>query len=163
MEVLEKRMEKVAKQILAETGVDVSGIPGAGAAGGLGGAFIAYAEAKIVPGVEKVMSLVGFDDALNGADLVITGEGKSDLQTLEGKVPFGVLRRSAGCRVALVSGAVEHGAIACLERAGFCAIRQATPLEMALDEALEPDRARANITNAVRGVLDCIESGRGVM
>ena len=73
VELLEQRMEKVAKQILAETGVDVSGIPGAGAAGGLGGAFIAYAGAKIVPGVEKVMSLVGFDDALNGADLVITG------------------------------------------------------------------------------------------
>lgn len=119
VELLEQRMEKVAKQILAETGVDVSGIPGAGAAGGLGGAFIAYAGAKIVPGVEKVMSLVGFDDALDGADLVITGEGKSDLQTLEGKVPFGVLRHSAGCRVALVSGAVEHGAIACLEKAGF--------------------------------------------
>ena len=142
VELLEQRMEKVAKRILAETGVDVSGIPGAGAAGGLGGAFIAYAGAKIVPGVEKVMSLVGFDDALNGADLVITGEGKSDLQTLEGKVPFGVLRHSAGCRVALVSGAVEHGAIACLEKAGFCDIRQATPPEMALDEALEPDRAR---------------------
>lgn len=163
VELLEQRMEKVAKQILAETGVDVSGIPGAGAAGGLGGAFIAYAGAKIVHGVEKVMSLVGFDATLNGADLVITGEGKSDLQTLEGKVPFGVLRHSAGCCVALVSGAVEHGAIACLERAGFCAIHRATPPEMALDEALEPDRARANITNAVRGVLDCIELGRGVM
>ena len=65
--------------------------------------------------------------------------------------------------MALVSGAVEHGAIACLEKAGFCGIRQATPPEMALGEALEPERAMANITNAVRGILDCIELGRGVM
>ena len=163
LEILENRMISLAGKICEETGLDISGIKGAGAAGGLGGAFIAYAGAKIVSGAEKVMSLVGFDDALNGADLIITGEGKSDLQTLGGKVPYGVLRHSAGCRVALVSGAVEHGAIACLEKAGFYDISQTTPPEMALDEALDPDRARVNITNAVRGMLDRIGLGRGVM
>ena len=95
VEVLEKRMQARAAAILRETGRDVSAIPGAGAAGGLGGAFLAYANATLSPGISRVLDLVGFNAALLGPGpvVVITGEGRSDLQTLQGKLPLGVLHR----------------------------------------------------------------------
>jgi glycerate 2-kinase len=93
VEVLERRLNGIAAGILEATGIDVRSMPGAGAAGGLGGAFMAWFGAEAVSGIDRIMDLVGFDDLAAGADFVITGEGRSDIQTLSGKVPAGVLRR----------------------------------------------------------------------
>ena len=153
VEILEKRMEALVRQFAAETGVDVSAIPGAGAAGGLGGALIAYAGARATGGIDKVMHLTGFDDAVRNADLVITGEGRSDLQTLGGKVPSGVLRHCPGKKVALISGAIEEAARNSLEEAGFWAVRAATPAGVPLDTALMPACAEMNIRAAVKEVV----------
>ena len=117
VEILEKRLEALADRMLSETGCDVRKMPGAGAAGGLGGALAAYFGARLVPGIDEVMDRVGFEAAVDDAALIITGEGCSDIQTLAGKVPFGVVRRAAGVPVALVSGRIlDRGALA---RAGF--------------------------------------------
>ncbi len=93
VEVLEAEMLQWAAQMREETGVDVLARPGAGAAGGLGAAFMAYARPVVYPGIQRVLDLCHFDQALAGASLVITGEGRSDRQTLQGKVPLGVLQR----------------------------------------------------------------------
>lgn len=83
--------------------------PGAGAAGGLGYALMAYLNADLRSGIDIMLELAHFDDAIRDADLVITGEGRSDAQTLMGKVPCGVLARCRreGVKAWLLSGAVD--------------------------------------------------------
>lgn len=140
---LETRMEIQAARILSQTGVDVSIMHGAGAAGGLGGALHAYLGAELVPGIETVLDVVGFDKEIVDTDLIITGEGTSDLQTLSGKVPMGVLRRSKGIPVYIISGRVRNEKA--LLKAGFAAALQATPESVPTPEAIMPDVAWANL------------------
>lgn len=95
-------------QVLAN---DVRDQPGSGAAGGLGFAAKAFLGAQFRPGVEVVAELVGLDDAVRGADLVITGEGRFDAQTLRGKTPFGVARiaQRHGVPVIVIAGTLGEG------------------------------------------------------
>ncbi len=90
MELLEKGMQNYRDVIRRQFGVDCDTVEGAGAAGGLGAALSVFLNAKIQSGIETVLSLIGFDDLLSGADLVITGEGRADRQSLCGKVMQGV-------------------------------------------------------------------------
>ncbi len=98
-------------------------LPGAGAAGGLGYALMTYMGAKMHSGIEMMLELLRFDEALKGADMVFTGEGRSDRQTLMGKVAHGVLLAAGrwGVPVHLVSGAVEDAVL--LSGAGFSSVR----------------------------------------
>ena len=90
---------------------DVRDEPGSGAAGGLGFAAKAFLAAQFRPGVEVVAELVGLDEAVGGADLVITGEGRFDAQTLRGKTPFGVARiaQRQGVPVVVIAGTLGDG------------------------------------------------------
>ncbi|WP_130903388.1 glycerate kinase [Pseudomonas sp. Sample_22] len=90
---------------------DVRDEPGSGAAGGLGFAAKAFLHARFRPGVEVVAELVGLAEAVRGADLVITGEGRFDAQTLRGKTPFGVARiaRQQGVPVIVIAGTLGDG------------------------------------------------------
>ena len=100
-------------QILArELGRSVSQIPGAGAAGGMGAGCIAFLGAELKPGIEAVLDMVDFDRSLEGADLVITGEGRIDSQSIHGKVISGVARRVAPKKIPLVAvvGGIADGA-----------------------------------------------------
>lgn len=153
VEALEERMAGYAAKILEDTGTDVSLMPGAGAAGGLGGAFRAYLGATLKPGADIVLDAIGFDALISGADLVITGEGCSDFQTVKGKTPSGILKRAArqGIPAALVSGAVRDVDI--LARAGFQAIERVSPEGMPVEEAMRPENARRNIAEAVARLL----------
>lgn len=83
--------------------------PGAGAAGGLGYGLMAYLHAELKSGIDIILDITRFDSHISGASLVITGEGKSDFQTLMGKVPHGVLKRCKlqGIPVCLMSGAID--------------------------------------------------------
>lgn len=127
--------------VLAEaTGHAVDEVPGAGAAGGTGAAAVAVLEASIRPGAEAIIDLVGLSEALAGADLVITGEGRLDESTLAGKGCGHVIAaaRAAGVPVAVVCGRVELGSQA-LEDLGVSAWAQAIdhtgPPEQALRSA----------------------------
>ncbi|MFI0719269.1 glycerate kinase [Streptomyces sp. NPDC021224] len=115
---------------------DLAAAPGAGAAGGIGFGALVALRAAFRPGIDVLLDVLGFADAVEGATLVITGEGSLDEQTLHGKAPVGVARAAAarGVRVAAVCGrlAVQPSALAA---AGICA---AYPLS-----ALEPDPARS--------------------
>lgn len=154
VELLEDRMLHQAAWLYEHTGVDVSSLPGAGAAGGLGGAFVAYFGARMEQGIHRILDLVRFDEQLRGAQLVVTGEGRSDAQTLMGKVPYGVLRRvqsvSATTSVALVSGRIEDRAS--LEQAGFEPIMEVTPRNLPLSQALDPACAQKCLYRAIGGL-----------
>jgi glycerate kinase len=104
--LLDRALGHVAAIASRDLGVDLSNEPGAGAAGGLGFGLMAFCGARLRPGVEVVMDAVGFGRHLEGADLVITGEGSFDAQSLRGKVPAGVLGAAAlaGAPVVILCG-----------------------------------------------------------
>jgi glycerate 2-kinase len=110
VELLTARLMAVAARYRDEFGVDVTGLPGAGAAGGLAGGLVALG-AELVPGFELVAEQVGFERALSGVDVVLTGEGRLDRTSFAGKVVGGVLGLCAprGLRTLVVAGEVEDG------------------------------------------------------
>lgn len=124
---------------------DASGCEGAGAAGGIGFAFMAMLGARAERGVERVLNLQHFDELLSEADLVVTGEGRIDNQTLMGKVPYGVLQRAQRCGVPTIAvgGSVQMSAE--LADSGFEAIYAATPDGMSLADAMHSDTAKKNM------------------
>ena len=100
------------------TGKDVAHVPGAGAAGGLGAAFLFFTQARLQPGVQIVLEATDFAHIVNQADLVITGEGNTDFQTARGKAPLGVARIAKQFNVPVVclSGGIGNGSNALLEQ-----------------------------------------------
>jgi glycerate kinase len=127
---LDRALARWAELTLAATGSQVADVPGAGAAGGTGFGALAYFGARLVPGVELVLDLIGFDEALADADLVITGEGSMDEQSLGGKAPVGVARAAARRGVPVIAVA---GRLTLTERqvgeAGFAAAYSLGDLE----------------------------------
>ncbi|MFJ8041969.1 glycerate kinase [Kitasatospora sp. NPDC096147] len=107
--ILEEGLTRWADVIHQITAKDFRNAPGAGAAGGVGFAALALLGATMRPGIELLLELLGFDDAVRGARLVVTGEGCLDAQTLHGKAPAGVAAAAtrAGVRVAAVAGRLE--------------------------------------------------------
>lgn len=109
--LLESRLERLVQLYRETHGVDVSTIPGAGAAGGLAGGLLALG-ATLVPGFDMVADEVGLHDRLRGSDLVITGEGQLDATSFDGKVVGGVvdLATAAGVPVAAICGRIDPSA-----------------------------------------------------
>lgn len=107
--ILERALQRWAAALAEATGSDHSDRPGAGAAGGAGLAGLALLGGSVRSGIELILELVGFDDRLEGARLVITGEGSLDTQTLRGKAPAGVAAAAsaAGVRTVAVCGTSE--------------------------------------------------------
>ena len=142
-----RHFAEVAAQV---TGSDFSQMQGAGAAGGLGYAFKEFLNASLERGVEMVLDAIGFDEIIAGADLVITGEGRVDSQTLTGKTPFGVAQRAIrqGIPVVAIGGSVAidpHQA----REAGFKDALQVTPEGMPLSEAMKQDVASENVYRTI--------------
>ena len=107
--LLETGLTRLAERIHLDLGLDVSSLPGAGAAGGLGAGLVAFARARLVPGSAWVLDAVHFDAALARARLVITGEGSYDEQSALGKITGTVVRRArdAGVPVVLLCGHIR--------------------------------------------------------
>ena len=107
-EFLDLQLQALDRSIQRELGVFVADIPGAGAAGGFGAGAMAFLHADLKPGIEAVLDLVQFDRLVQGCDLVITGEGRLDSQSLRGKVISGVAKRARekGVPVVAVVGGV---------------------------------------------------------
>jgi glycerate kinase len=106
LEILEQILSRLAEIVARDLGSDFKETPGAGAAGGLGFGLLSFCGATIRPGFDVVADLGGLNGAIEKADIVITGEGCLDDQTLEGKAPAGVARltRAAGKRVFAIAG-----------------------------------------------------------
>ncbi len=108
---LEAGLARLGEVVKADLGIDVTTLPGGGAAGGLGAGMVAFLGAKLVPGGEHVLDLVGFPARLAGADLLVTGEGRLDRQSLNGKAPViaGRLARGVGVRSVCIAGSLGAG------------------------------------------------------
>ena len=108
---LDEGLEHLAELVQQQLNKDISDLPGAGAAGGLGGGLAAFLNAQLRPGMEIIREVTGLEEAVQWSDLVITGEGKTDRQTRYGKTPAGVTKTAVkyGRPVVLVSGALEEG------------------------------------------------------
>jgi glycerate kinase len=109
IDILERALTKLADVVAKEFGFDYRDEPGAGAAGGLGFGLMSFCGAKIRPGLDVVAEAVGLEAKMKDVDLVITGEGSLDRQTLEGKTPAGVARlaRKLGKKVFAIAGRTD--------------------------------------------------------
>jgi glycerate kinase len=107
--VLEKSQKRLDKIVHQTSGIKMSSLPHGGAAGGIAASLAALCNAKAVNGTNFFLDIIRFDDLLQGADIVITGEGSLDAQTLEGKAPLGVAKRAknASIKVIGVSGQLD--------------------------------------------------------
>ncbi len=156
---LDARAKRFAEASAKHLGRDCQNMPGAGAAGGLGYAFLQYMNAECRSGIDLLLDTIHFDDLLQDADLVITGEGSADRQTLMGKLPFGILQR---CRnVARNLQRIQHhhipvmliaGRIADEQQlldAGFSRVACINPPNLPLEIALQPATAKENIRNII--------------
>lgn len=150
VEMLDAGLRHFSEVSSAMAGYDCSQMQGTGAAGGLGYAFRQYLDARLERGIEMVLDAIGFDDIISGADLVITGEGRVDSQTLTGKTPFGVAQHAHRQRipVVVIGGSVEIDVLQVRE-AGFNDVIQVTPLDMPLSVAMRPEVAAENVYNAI--------------
>jgi glycerate 2-kinase len=137
LERLEQGLQHWSTIVSEATGRDDAVRAGAGAAGGTGFAALALLNAEIRPGIELILDLIDFDRRVIGADLVVTGEGSLDEQSLAGKAPVGVARAaaSAGVRVVAVAGRLQLSA-AQLREAGIAAAYPLTDLEPDLNRCI---------------------------
>ncbi len=133
---------------------DYMNTPGAGAAGGLGFAFLAYVGATLTPGIELILDSVGLEDELSGADVVVTGEGRLDFQTAMGKAPVGVARlaKKYNARVVAFAGSVTKEATAC-NKEGIDAFFPILRGVCTLADAMDPVNARNNMIATVEQVF----------
>lgn len=144
----------------ARTFGSVLGVPGAGAAGGLGAALLALG-AELHSGVETVLDLIGFDERVRDVDLVITGEGNMDEQSAAGKAPVGVARRAKryGKPVVAVVGGRAVNLDAVYEQ-GIDLVLPICRKPMSLEAALDPREAEANLVCAGEAVARSYDLGR---
>ena len=135
-EFFEKRLRHLADIAKRDLGFDHREVPGAGAAGGLGFGLMTFCGARLTSGFDLIADLVHLRERITAADLVITGEGRLDAQTLHGKGPMGVadLARELGKPVAAFAGAIEAEDQLRTRFDLLCAIK---PSEMPLAEAMQ--------------------------
>jgi len=135
---LDQALGHFAAVIHRDLGIDVRDEPGAGAAGGLGAGLIAFLGARVRPGVEVVMETLGLRERMQDADVVVTGEGSFDAQSLRGKTPAGVLRAAEELRVPAI--------VLCGQRS----VDAPGTLVASLVERFGPGRARDDAASALR-------------
>ena len=155
VKILDERLREFAKETetLALATPSLALHPGAGAAGGLGYGLMAYLKAELKSGIDIILSINNFDDTINGASLIITGEGKSDEQTLMGKVPNGVLNhgKEHDIPVWLISGGIENEGLLAQNFIVVKSINEGD--ERTLATLLQPDVAKGNLRETVKRVF----------
>lgn len=152
VELLDERLRRFARETEAKRIAlpDLAEHPGAGAAGGLGYALMAYLGAELQSGIDLLLDTIHFDEQIKGVDLILTGEGRSDKQTLMGKVPEGILKRAKrqGIPVHLLSGAIED--LDELKEAGFASVRSINendprPLDVLMQRDIAMENMKKNV------------------
>lgn len=145
VERLDQGLRHLADVIHRQTGRTIATLEGAGAAGGMGGGLVAFLNARLQPGIDLLLDALRFRQKAQGADLIITGEGKADRQSLMGKVPAGLLREAKALQIpiVLIAGSVEDQAL--LNQAGFKAALSIHNGPISLAEAMRPEVAKAHI------------------
>ncbi|MED3952508.1 glycerate kinase [Priestia aryabhattai] len=155
---LDRNLAHYAAIVGKEMGIHIQSIPGAGAAGGLGGGLLAFLSAELKPGVDIVIKATQLESYIKNADLVITGEGRIDGQTIYGKTPIGVAKtaKKHSVPVIAIAGSIGAGSEAVYEH-GISALFSVVPGAVSLQEALE--KADENIERTAKNVASVIRLG----
>ena len=148
---LDERARKFAEVSAKHFGYDRSQMPGAGAAGGLGYAFLQYLNAESRSGIQLLLDTIRFKELVADADLIITGEGAADRQTLMGKLPMGILEQAGQIPVCLIAGKISDREE--LLNAGFARVECINPPGIPLEEAMRKEVAQQNIRQTIGDVL----------
>lgn len=150
---LDEGMASLAKVIEEKYTIDIVPVAGAGAAGGMGGAFRAFLGATLKKGIDMVLDAIDFDTTIQGANLVITGEGKVDFQTAKGKTAAGVLNRAKQQHIPVVAigGCVEM--CDSLVQMGFAGIYPILEEKVPLEIAMQRDFAMNNVRKTVARIV----------
>lgn len=156
LDTLLKRYAELTMAVLPDADPDAEG---AGAAGGLGFALLAYLGAKMQSGIELVIDVTGLEEKIKGADIVVTGEGRLDGQSCMGKAPVGVARiaRKYGKPCIAFSGAVSADAVKLAEY-GIDAFFPIVRKPVTLTEAMDIENAKRNMEDTVRQVFNLIRA-----
>lgn len=138
MELLDNNLRYFGELIKKTVGKDIANIPGAGAAGGLGAGLLAFCDASIFSGIDKVLDIIEIDKHLIDADMVITGEGRIDGQSIFGKVPVGVAKRAKKYNIPVIAiaGSIGEG-VSEIYSHGIDMIVDIIDKPMTLEEAME--------------------------
>ncbi len=158
IEQLDAALSNFAGVVRHDLGADVNDVPGSGAAGGLGGGIMAFLGGRLRPGVDIVLDTVDLASRLDGADLIITGEGCMDFQTVYNKAPIGVARLAGERNIPVigVSGSLGDGFTDVHEH-GIAAAVAITQAPMTLDEAT--DRVTELIASATEQAVRLVRVG----
>lgn len=153
VQLLDDNLAHFAEVIKRELGRDIVNVPGAGAAGGLGGALLAFLNAELKRGIEMVIQHTNLREKVEGADFVFTGEGSIDGQTLFGKTPIGVAKtaKEAGAKVIAFAGRVADDADTLYDGgidSIFCILNELTSLDNALENGAH--NLEKTVENVVR-------------
>ena len=161
VETLDQNLRHLAAVIQSNLGLDVSQMPGAGAAGAMGAGIVAFLSGRLQSGIQTVLDLVDFDQVIEDADLVITGEGKIDAQSLRGKVVIGVADRAKkkSVPVVVIAGDIGQGAEAAYEK-GVSAIFSTNRLAVPFSEARKT--SREDLAATAESILRLIRVTGGV-
>lgn len=159
---LDQGLKHLAAVIKEHTGLDLEEMPGAGAAGGLGAGLVAFANAKIKSGIEAVLEVSNFEEKLEWADLVLTGEGRIDQQSAFGKVISGIsaMAKGKGVPVIAICGSIEYGAEIIYEK-GVSSMEATVCKPMSLEEALQ--KADFLLEKAVERAMRTLKVGQQIL
>jgi glycerate kinase len=159
IEELDKSLAHFTEVIKRDLNKDVKNVPGAGAAGGLGASLMAFLDAELRPGIEIMIEIVKLEQAIKDADLVITGEGKIDSQTIYGKVPIGVAKIAKKYNIPVIAVAAIIGDDAEIVRQyGISSLISVSGTPMRLDESL-PNKVSL-IKNSIKESMMAIKTGK---
>jgi len=149
---LEKGLNHFSTLVKQQLDMDINDIPGAGAAGGLGAGVMIFLQAQLQRGIEIVTQITNLSEKMNGADLVITGEGRIDFQTAFGKTPFGVAQVAKAKNISTIAlaGSLGEG-YKTLYKKGFDGIFSIIDKPMSLQEAI--NNAAELLENAAENVI----------
>jgi len=158
IEILNKSLESFSKVIFAHTKKDIKEMSGAGAAGGVGGAALAFLNAEFKSGINFLLDLVNFDSLIKDADYVITGEGKLDSQSAFGKAPCGVAKRAKmqNKKVIAIAGMVDDGAES-LRECGVDAMFSISNKIVTLEQAMSKEISSKNVERLMEEVFRVIK------
>ncbi len=156
---LDKGLENFANVIKNELGKDTAEVEGAGAAGGLGYAFLTFLNTKLESGSDIVIDEICLDEKIKDADIVVTGEGKLDGQTIMGKAPISVAKiaKKYGVKTLAFAGAITEDSEQCNEN-GIDAFFSIIPSAMKLEDAMDNEIAQKNMTMTVTQVFNLIKT-----
>lgn len=154
---LDEGLRNFAGVIKDKNNKDINSTPGAGAAGGIGGGFLAFLNTTLKSGIEVVLETIEFEKLIKGAELIITGEGKLDKQTGMGKAPGGVLKAAKKQKIPVIAiGGCLHEEET-LNKAGFLAVLSLLPCPVTEQQAMDKKFTSENIERTLEQLFRVIQ------